>query len=30
MDDNALAGIFQCNITQWNDPHLVALNPNIT
>ena len=30
MDATALVGIFQCNITHWNDPYLVALNPNIT
>ena len=30
LDAAAMAGIFQCTITQWNDPHLLALNPNIT
>ncbi|CAK0735475.1 hypothetical protein CVIRNUC_000587 [Coccomyxa viridis] len=30
LDAAAMAGIFQCTITQWNDPHLLALNSNIT
>ena len=30
MDAFALAGIMQCTITQWNDPHLASLNPNVT
>lgn len=29
LDAHALAGIYQCNITQWDHPAIAALNPNI-
>ena len=29
LDAHALAGIYQCNITQWDHPAIVALNPTV-
>lgn len=30
LNAQTLAGIYQCTITQWNDPLIAALNPNLT
>ncbi|CAL8467074.1 g6610 [Coccomyxa elongata] len=30
LDARTLSGIWQCNITQWNDPAIQALNPGLT
>ena len=29
LDAHALAGIYQCNITQWDHPAIAALNPGL-
>lgn len=29
LNADALAKIYMCTITQWNDPMIAALNPNV-
>ena len=29
LDAYAMAGMMQCTMTEWNDPYLVSLNPDI-